>query len=383
MKNKTFLPIDQVVFTTEGCRPVGELVTDESFSNATGDFVSPSPLITSVGPTTEVDCVKILTKELAEIVLPLDTLVGTTRGRIKARDLTIDDEILTFISDPLVLPEPKKGSWESFWATQGRLAGWLIGDGTFRNSTRQNKNGTSVRVSQMVLYFCTEKDVDIDPTCQELADLLQVKCHSYFQNKGKSKVSTLGIPKHFFEQQFSCKEELEIYIQKKDNHFLQQYLRSFFSADGTIGSGPSSNTVRLSQSNLPRLQRVRILLARFGIFSKIYRNGKPGIYTWWEKDEVTGERVAVRQGPKKAPYNLVIDGIHCHTFREVIGFDHAKKTAELDVLCAKKVNFLNRTQANIVAEIEHIKAPCREIEVELAQGAPAAQIALNGFKVYI
>jgi len=62
-------------------------------------------------------------------------------------------------------------------------------------------------------------------------------------------------------------------IERRSSAFHAGFLRGFFDADGSVqGSQDKGVSVRLSQSDLPRLEAVQRMLLRLGIASAIYRN---------------------------------------------------------------------------------------------------------------
>ena len=62
-------------------------------------------------------------------------------------------------------------------------------------------------------------------------------------------------------------------MERGSSDFYRGFLRGFFDTDGIVqGSQQKGVSVRLAQSDLPRLQAVQRMLLRLGIASTLYRN---------------------------------------------------------------------------------------------------------------
>ena len=62
-------------------------------------------------------------------------------------------------------------------------------------------------------------------------------------------------------------------MERRSSAFQAAFLRGFFDADGSVeGSQEKGASVRLSQSDLARLEAVQRMLLRLGIASTLYRN---------------------------------------------------------------------------------------------------------------
>ena len=61
-------------------------------------------------------------------------------------------------------------------------------------------------------------------------------------------------------------------MERGSSEFYRGFLRGFFDADGSVqGNQQKGVSVRLAQSDLPRLQAVQRMLLRLGIVSSLYR----------------------------------------------------------------------------------------------------------------
>ena len=97
---------------------------------------------------------------------------------------------------------------------------------------------------------------------------------------------------------------------------MRGYLRGLFQTDGTVNvsSNSQSCSVRLSSSHRPLLQDVQVLLANFGVFSRIYERRAAGERRL--PDCQGGQRNYLCQ----TQYELIVDGQSREVFMREIGF---------------------------------------------------------------
>jgi ribonucleoside-diphosphate reductase alpha chain len=127
-------------------------------------------------------------------------------------------------------------------------------------------------------------------------------------------------------------------LEKTSSDFYRGFLRGLFDCDGSVqGSTRKGVSVRLAQSDLPRLRAVQRMLLRLGISSRIYRNRR-----------TSGERLLPdgRGGRRlyaiKAQHELILSGQNLARFRDVIGFADGAKRRRLDTALAAYKRRLNR-----------------------------------------
>ncbi len=138
-------------------------------------------------------------------------------------------------------------------------------------------------------------------------------------------------------------------LERASSAGYRGFLRGFFDADGSVqGSQAKGVSVRLSQSDLARLEAVQRMLLRLGIPSRIYRNRREeGSATL--PDGRGGERAcAIR-----AQHDLVIAGESLARFAELVGFADADKAARLRSALAGYRRSLNR--ARFVATVAGLR----------------------------
>ncbi|WP_374654848.1 LAGLIDADG family homing endonuclease [Dongia sp.] len=114
-------------------------------------------------------------------------------------------------------------------------------------------------------------------------------------------------------------------LERCSSDFYRGFLRGLFDADGSVqGSQEKGVSIRLSQSDLPRLEAVQRMLQRLGIVSQIYRERRPA-----------GPRLlpdAARQAALyecAADHELVVSGENIQRYGDLIGFSDTEKAAKL------------------------------------------------------
>ena len=117
-------------------------------------------------------------------------------------------------------------------------------------------------------------------------------------------------------------------MERASSDFYRGFLRGFFDTDGSVqGTQTKGVSVRLSQSDLPRLEAVQRMLLRLGIPSRIYRERRAA--GCGEFPDGNGGR---RTYPIIAQHELVISGECLKVFAEEIGFGDADKQVRLESL---------------------------------------------------
>jgi ribonucleoside-diphosphate reductase alpha chain len=139
-------------------------------------------------------------------------------------------------------------------------------------------------------------------------------------------------------------------LERTSSEFYRGFLRGLFDADGSVqGSQVKGVSVRLAQSDLPRLEAVQRMLLRLGVASRLYRN---------RRAEGTSVLPDGRGGEKayatRAQHELVIAGENIRRYAELIGFSDSDKQARLEHLLGEYRRELNRE--GFVARVERVVA---------------------------
>jgi ribonucleoside-diphosphate reductase alpha chain len=164
-------------------------------------------------------------------------------------------------------------------------------------------------------------------------------------------------------------------LERGSSEFYRGFLRGLFDTDGTVlGSQAKGVSVRLAQSDLPRLESVQRMLLRFGIASTIYRERRPA-----------GPRLLPDgHGGRKeydcnADHELVIANDNVSRFAELIGFADRDKHARLRALIGGYRRTPNRER--FIAVVESVE-PDGEEEVFDVQVPDVHAFDANGLVVH-
>ncbi|UKE73152.1 LAGLIDADG family homing endonuclease [Xanthomonas graminis] len=143
-------------------------------------------------------------------------------------------------------------------------------------------------------------------------------------------------------------------VEKTSSDFHRGFLRGLFDTDGSVqGSQEKGVSVRLAQSDLPRLEAAQRMLLRLGIASQIYRDRRPA-GTALLPDGHGGKRTYAT----KAQHELVISGDNLDAFAQRVGFADTAKANRLKALLSGYRRQLNRER--FVATVESVVADGHE-----------------------
>ncbi len=117
-------------------------------------------------------------------------------------------------------------------------------------------------------------------------------------------------------------------MERASSEFCRGLLRGLFDCDGAVlGTQSKGISIRLSQSDMQRLEAVQRILLRFGIVSTIYRERRaPGIRP------MPDGKGGTRNYAHLAQHELVIANEGVGRFAELIGFADSEKRARLKVV---------------------------------------------------
>jgi ribonucleoside-diphosphate reductase alpha chain len=135
-------------------------------------------------------------------------------------------------------------------------------------------------------------------------------------------------------------------LERCSSDFYRGFLRGFFDADGSVqGDQRKGVSVRLAQSDLPRLEAVQRMLLRLGIVSTLYRDRRSA-----QTSLLPDGRGGHRYYEVKAQHELVVSGSNLARFRDLIGFADSDKAARLEALLLRYRRSLNRERFTAVVE---------------------------------
>jgi len=127
-------------------------------------------------------------------------------------------------------------------------------------------------------------------------------------------------------------------LEKTSSEFYQGFLKGFFDADGSVqGDQKKGVSIRLAQSDLPRLEAVQRMLLRLGIASCIYTNRRPA-----QIKKLPDGKGGSADYQIKAQHELVISGDNMLSFKNQINFADTEKSLKLDLLLKSYKRKMNK-----------------------------------------
>ncbi len=128
-------------------------------------------------------------------------------------------------------------------------------------------------------------------------------------------------------------------LEQSSSECQRGFLRGLFDTDGSVQQGSQAKgvSIRLTQSDLPRLSAAQRMLLRFGIAARIYRERRAAGASRLPDGHDGHAHYATR-----AQHELVIAGEGVARFAELIGFADGDKSARLANLLARYRRRLNR-----------------------------------------
>jgi ribonucleoside-diphosphate reductase alpha chain len=127
-------------------------------------------------------------------------------------------------------------------------------------------------------------------------------------------------------------------LEATSSEFYRGFLRGLFDADGSVqGDQRKGVSVRLSQSDLPRLEAVQRMLLRLGIASSLYRERRAA-----GTSLLPDGRGGSAEYPTAAQHELVVSGENLRQFADVVGFSDSGKAEHLTYALAKYKRAANR-----------------------------------------
>lgn len=296
---------DTLVLTDRGYRRIDQLEQatlqlDPRFGKGSrGDTTKRGSYLTS----NERQLYRLQTKEGYWVECTEEHQIMTQRGWVPACDLNKGD----FVHIGNVRHHGGYGG--RFTEAQGAVLGWLLGDGCVMTATQGR------------LYFYGDKEVLAPMFAELLGDALQNTTKQEGRTYLDFSFSFLADIKS--EWATVTKRDLPDTFLEGSSEFLTAFLRSLFTADGSVqGDSNKGLSVRLSQNNLQLLDVVQRVLLQFGVFSKLYRERRPaGDYPM--PDGKGGERYYT----VKAVHEIMISRDSLNVFSDDIGFwDHKGRT---------------------------------------------------------
>ncbi|MGR9012697.1 MAG: LAGLIDADG family homing endonuclease, partial [Gammaproteobacteria bacterium] len=236
---------------------------------------------------------------------------------------------------------------------QGYLIGLLIGDGTLK----EDKAVLSVwKTAQVVNSDIDTLNAGVDAIMDKVM-LAAAEFNTRSDFKGWSEITGRNEYRLSFAELKTLAEELgmapgnkciDAPIEAASSDFYRGFLQGFFDADGSVqGNQTKGISVRLAQSDLPRLEAVQRMLLRLGINSTLYRNRRPAGIT-----KLPDGKGGVADYKISAQHELVISGDNLAVYQALINFTDSNKAAQLEFALKNYRRSLNRER--FVATVESI-----------------------------
>jgi ribonucleoside-diphosphate reductase alpha chain len=269
----------------------------------------------------------------------------TTRGKLRLSELQVGDELLV---------QSGKGQFGAEGSEQlGTLIGLITGDGHFTNRGK-GKNAA-------ILNFWGQ-DREFAPA---IAASVNAMIAGIAVSARRYRVAPVAVPdrQHMFIRSVLLARLLEHFgfsaaskhcvpevIWRGTEDCVRGYLRGLFQTDGTvnISFGSQSCSIRLASSQRTLLTDVQVLLANFGVFSRIHKRRDAGDRLL--PDGRGGKRAYACQ----ADYELIIDSESRERFMREIGFITATKIEKYRAWVADKALLKTQRFTTRIASIVQV-----------------------------
>jgi ribonucleoside-diphosphate reductase alpha chain len=236
---------------------------------------------------------------------------------------------------------------------QGYLMGLLVGDGTLKRDKAVLSVWKQAAVANGVNAHIPN---GVQAVMAEALDAAQGLPHrSDFEGwhevagRNEYRLSTAALKQLAEELGMQAGDkQITAKMERASSDFNRGFLRGLFDADGSVqGSQQKGVSVRLSQSDLPRLESAQRMLLRLGVASKIYKNRRPA-----GTQMLPDGKGGMREYETRAQHELVISGENLKQYLSVIGFADTDKTSRLEQALGAYKRKLN--QERFVARVESI-----------------------------
>ena len=333
-------------------QPLNVLVDGETHSSAAEGFFK----------TATKDIIKLDTNEGYSLRLTADHRLRKVLSQTRHTTETEWCEAGKLLpGDRVLLNDHRSNSaWDGEYnADQGYLIGLLTGDGTLKEDKAvlsvwkqpQVVNGNNETINcgvQSVMEAALDATQSFE-TRSDFSGWMEVADRNEFR------MSFAGLKALAIELGMSPRnKQISPRLERASSDFYCGFLRGFFDADGSVQGNQSKGvSIRLAQSDKPRLEAVQRMLLRLGITSTLYRNRRPaGI------SKLPNGRGGYADYEIQAQHELVISGDNLQRFHQSIGFSDSNKAALLEKTLKSYQRQLNRSR--FVATVRSVSEDGRE-----------------------
>ncbi|MFK8079260.1 MAG: LAGLIDADG family homing endonuclease [Granulosicoccus sp.] len=230
---------------------------------------------------------------------------------------------------------------------EGYLLGLLIGDGTVKSDktvlsvwaqqAQANGCGNELTAGVAAIMEYAEQAARSLSHSSDFAGWMKVSGRGEYR-LATSALQALANQVPMLPGDKSISPELE----KASSSAYKGFLRGFFDADGSVqGTQDKGISVRLAQSDLPRLEAVQRMLLRLGINSSIDQNRREAGSSLLPNGKGDQTMYATKYATK-AQHELIISGENLARFCSVVGFADTDKQKLLESLLGNYKRELNR-----------------------------------------
>jgi len=224
---------------------------------------------------------------------------------------------------------------------EGYLLGALVGDGVLK----ADKAVLSVWPGQRVVHGADERP-GVRGVMERVLDAAQCLPHRAdfsgwmeVPGRGEYRLALAAVKRLAIDHGLSPGHKaVTAAIERRSPEFCRAFLQAFFDTDGSVqGSQAKGVSIRLSQSNLTRLQAVQRMLLRLGIASTITSERRPAKATALPDGKGVSKLYRT-----EAQHELVVSADNIAVFAERIGFSDGEKAQKLKRHLAGYKRHLNR-----------------------------------------
>jgi len=207
------------------------------------------------------------------------------------------------------------GTFEEGW-----LIGQIVGDGGILKSKSDKRN----HMGYVRFWGETSKmmaDIALEYTKSHVNHRSDLKIVYNKQNK-TNQIMCVGLYKLCEKYGITLEKNFTEITERTSSDFQRGLIRGFFDADGSVqGTNKTGYSIRLGQSNLPRLYTIQRMLLRLGIMSIVYENRSP-----IRKKMMPDGNGGYKEYNLQAQHELIIAKDNICWYMDLIGFHEPAKT---------------------------------------------------------